>query len=44
MSTAIAESYGAEMKNVLTGFKYIGELMTELQEKGEENRFELGFE
>ncbi len=44
MSTAIAESYGAEMKNVLTGFKYIGELMTELQENGEENRFELGFE
>lgn len=44
MATAVAESYGAEVKNVLTGFKYIGELMTELQEKGEENRFELGFE
>ncbi len=44
MSTAVAESYGAEMKNVLTGFKYIGELMTELQEKGEADRFELGFE
>lgn len=44
MSTAVAESYGAEMKNVLTGFKYIGELMTELQEKGEAHRFELGFE
>ncbi len=44
MATAVAESYGAEIKNVLTGFKYIGELMTELQEKGEENRFELGFE
>ncbi len=44
LSTAIAESYGAEMRNVLTGFKYIGELMTLLQEKGEENRFELGFE
>lgn len=44
MATAVAESYGAEVKNVLTGFKYIGELMTELQEKGEEDRFELGFE
>lgn len=44
MSTAVAESYGAEMKDVLTGFKYIGELMTELQEKGEAHRFELGFE
>ncbi len=44
LSTMIAESYGAQMKNVLTGFKYIGELMTELQEKGEADRFELGFE
>lgn len=44
LSTMIAQSYGAEMRNVLTGFKYIGELMTELQEKGEESRFELGFE
>lgn len=44
MSAAVAESYGAEVKNVLTGFKYIGELMTELQEKGEDSRFELGFE
>ncbi len=44
MSTAIAESYGAKMMNVLTGFKYIGELMTELEEKGEADRFELGFE
>ncbi len=44
MSTAIAESYGAQMRNVLTGFKYIGELMTELEEKGEADRFELGYE
>ncbi|MBE6790733.1 MAG: phospho-sugar mutase [Ruminococcaceae bacterium] len=44
MATAVAESHGAEVRNVLTGFKYIGELMTALQEKGEENRFELGFE
>lgn len=44
MSAAVAESYGAELYNVLTGFKYIGELMTELEEKGEADRFELGFE
>lgn len=44
MATLIAKNYGAEMRNVLTGFKYIGELMTELQNKGEEKRFELGFE
>lgn len=43
-ATAVAEYYGAEVKNVLTGFKYIGELMTELEAKGEEDRFELGFE
>lgn len=44
MATAIAESYGAEVVNVLTGFKYIGEYITELEEKGEAERFEIGFE
>lgn len=44
MASAIAESYGAEVANVLTGFKYIGELMTELENKGEADRFEIGFE
>ena len=44
MAAAIAESYGAEVANVLTGFKYIGELMTELENKGEADRFEIGFE
>lgn len=43
-ATAVAESYGAEVENVLTGFKYIGELMTELEANGEADRFELGFE
>ena len=32
------------MINVLTGFKYIGEQITLLEQKGEENRFLLGFE
>lgn len=44
MATAIAESYGAQMRNVLTGFKYIGELMTELEANGDAGSFELGFE
>lgn len=44
MAAAIAESYGAEVANVLTGFKYIGELMTELENNGDADRFELGFE
>ncbi|MBQ7637283.1 MAG: phospho-sugar mutase, partial [Clostridia bacterium] len=44
MSTAIAESYGAKVINVLTGFKYIGEKMTELENAGEADRFMIGFE
>ena len=44
MAAAIAESYGAEVVNVLTGFKYIGEKMVELEEAGEPERFQLGFE
>ena len=40
----IAESYGCELVDVLTGFKFIGEQITMLEEKGEENRFVFGFE
>lgn len=40
----LCEKYGAELKNVLTGFKYIGEVILGLEKKGEENRFMLGFE
>lgn len=44
MSDAIAKAYGCEMKAVLTGFKYIGGEILELEEKGEEKRFVFGFE
>ena len=44
MSAAIAERYGAEVVNTLTGFKYIGEKMTELEAAGEADRFMLGYE
>ncbi len=44
LSTLVAESYGAVMENVLTGFKYIGERMTQLEAAGEAERFQLGFE
>ena len=44
MAAAIAESFGAEVVNTLTGFKYIGEVMTELEAAGEADRFMLGFE
>lgn len=41
---AVASYYGAETKNLLTGFKYIGEYITNLENKGEENRFIVGME
>ena len=44
LADEVAKSHGVEMKNVLTGFKYIGEQIALLEEKGEENRFVLGFE
>lgn len=40
----ICKNYGCELRNVLTGFKYIGEQILELEEKGEENRYIFGFE
>lgn len=44
LGARIAESYGCECRNVLTGFKYIGEQMTELLEAGEVERFIMGWE
>ncbi len=40
----LCEKYGCELKNVLTGFKYIGEVILNLEKKGEENRYVFGFE
>lgn len=40
----ICEKYGCELKNVLTGFKYIGEVILNLEKKNEEDRFVFGFE
>ena len=42
--SAVCKEYGAEMADLLTGFKYIGELVTELDEKGEADRYVLGLE
>lgn len=44
LADAVAASHKVETINVLTGFKYIGETIKKLEEKGEENRFLLGFE
>lgn len=41
---AMCKEYGAELKNVLTGFKYIGEVILGLEQKGEEERYVFGFE
>ena len=42
--SAICKEYNAEMADLLTGFKYIGELVTELDEKGEQDKYVLGLE
>lgn len=44
LAALVAEKYGAEVFNVLTGFKYIGEIIGRLEEKGEQDRFIFGFE
>lgn len=41
---AIAKAYGVEVIDVLTGFKFIGEQIGFLEEKGEEDRYIFGFE
>ncbi len=43
LAAAIAHSYGMEVMNVLTGFKYIGEKMTEFAETGS-HTYLIGFE
>lgn len=43
LAAAIAKSYGMEIMNVLTGFKYIGEKMTEFAEK-KNHTYLIGFE
>ena len=44
LADRIAAHYGVTMKAVLTGFKYIGGEILELEQKGEEQRFVFGFE
>ena len=40
----IADKYGCTLVNVLTGFKFIGEQILLLEQKGEDDRFVFGFE
>lgn len=44
LADQIAKRYGVTMKAVLTGFKYIGGEILELEHAGQQNRFVFGFE
>ena len=44
LADKVAAHYGVEMKAVLTGFKYIGGEILELEQKNEEYKYMFGFE
>ena len=44
MVDAVAAKYGIEVRRVLTGFKYIGGVIAELEAEGHPERFVFGFE
>ena len=44
MAKAITEHYGVRLIEVLTGFKFIGEQILFLEQKGKENSYIFGFE
>ena len=44
LADAVAAHYGVEMRNVLTGFKWIGDQIAGLEAAGEVERFIFGFE
>ncbi len=44
MCRGICKDFGVELIDVLTGFKFIGEQIGLLEEKGEEDRYIFGFE
>lgn len=44
MADAIANAYDVEMRAVLTGFKYIGGVILDLENRGEADNFVFGFE
>lgn len=44
MTDKVAQKYGCEVIDVLTGFKFIGEQIALLESKGDDDRYVLGFE
>ena len=44
LADAVAKNYGVELRGVLTGFKWIGDQIAQLEAAGEVDRFIFGFE
>ena len=44
LAVRVAEHYGVELRQVLTGFKWIGDQIAGLEKEGETGRFIFGFE
>ena len=44
LADAVAKNYGVELRSVLTGFKWIGDQIANLEATGEVDRFIFGFE
>ena len=44
LANAVAEHYGVELRETLTGFKWIGDQIAQLEAAGEVERFIFGFE
>ncbi len=44
MAVPVCRKYGVELRNVLTGFKFIGEQIGLLEKNGETDRYVFGFE
>ncbi len=44
LAASIAKKYGCELRDLLTGFKYIGEQIGLLEQAGEADRYVFGFE
>jgi len=44
LADAVAKNYGVELRHVLTGFKWIGDQIAQLEAAGEVDRFIFGFE
>lgn len=44
MTNAVAQAYGVKVREVLTGFKYIGDVISQLEQRGKRKDYVFGFE